>query len=264
VFYTREDSLLDQGLLQAYAKKDIAPEADLSRAEPPIMDDFIEVLSGMEGAEDLVLKLKKYTEGTFAGLFNQHTNVEARNQLVIFSVRDLEDELRPMAVYNIISYIWNIVRSEMKKRIMVIDEAWWLMQYEDSAKFMYALVKRCRKYYLGVTTITQDVSDFLNSSYGKAIVTNSSMQFLMRQSKAGIDVVTETFKLTEGEKYLLLESAVGEGIFFAGAKHAAIKVVASYVEDQIITSDPAQLLEIEQSKREFQDAIERGEVEYGK
>ena len=261
---TREDSILDQGLLQAYAKKDITPDADLSRAEPPIMDDLIDVLTGMEGAEDLVLKLKKYTEGTFAGLFNQHTNVDARNQLVIFSVRDLEDELRPMAVYNIISYIWNVVRSEMKKRIMVIDEAWWLMQYEDSAKFMYALVKRCRKYYLGVTTITQDVSDFLNSSYGKAIVTNSSMQFLMRQSKAGIDVITETFKLTEGEKYLLLESAVGEGIFFAGSKHAAIKVVASYVEDQIITSDPAQLLEIEQSKREFQEAIERGEVEYGK
>ena len=145
---------------------------------------------------------------------------------------------------------------------MVIDEAWWLMQYEDSAKFMYALAKRCRKYYLGVTTITQDVGDFLNSPYGKAIVTNSSIQFLMRQSKAALDIVSDTFKLTEGEKYLLLESAVGEGIFFAGENHAAIKVVASYMEDQIITSDPAQLLEIEQAKREFAEAVERGEVEY--
>lgn len=260
----QEDSILDQALLQAYAKKDITPEADIAKLESPLMSDLIDVLEGMEGAEEMVLKLKKYTEGTFAGLFNQPTNVDARNQLVIFSVRDLEDELRPLAVYNVVNFIWNLVRSELKKRIMVVDEAWWLMQYEDSAKFMYALVKRCRKYYLGVTTITQDVSDFLNSPYGKAIVTNSSIQFLMRQAKAGVDIITETFKLTEGEKYLLLESSVGEGIFFAGAKHAAIKVVASYVEDQIITSDPAQILEIEQSKKEFKEAVERGEVEYGK
>lgn len=259
---TREDSVLDQGILQTYAKRDITPEADLSKVEAPVMSDLIDVLEGMEGADDMVIKLKKFTEGTFAGLFNQPTNVDARNQLIIFSVRDLEDELRPLAIYNIINYVWNLVRSELKKRIMVVDEAWWLMQYEDSAKFMYALVKRCRKYYLGVTTITQDVTDFLNSQYGKAIVTNSAMQLLMRQSKAAIDVIVDTFKLTEGEKYLLLESAVGEGIFFAGNKHAAIKVVASYIEDQIITSDPAQLLEIEQSKRDFADAVERGEIEY--
>lgn len=257
-----EDSIIDQALLQTYAKKDITPDADLSKTEPPLMGDLVEVLEGMEGASDIVLKLKKYTDGTFAGLFNQPTNVDPRNQLVVFSVRDLEDELRPMAIYNIINYVWNLVRSELKKRILVIDEAWWLMQYEDSAKFMYALVKRCRKYYLGVTTITQDVGDFLGSPYGKAIVTNSAMQFLMRQSKAGVDVVTETFKLTEGEKYLLLESSVGEGIFFAGSKHAAMKVVASYVEDQIITTDPAQLLEIERSKQEFAEAMEKGEVDY--
>ena len=259
---TREDSILDQALLQTYAKKDITPDADLTHVEPPLMSDLIDVLEGMVGAEEIVLKLKKYTEGTFAGLFNQPTNVDARNQLVVFSVRDLEDELRPLAIYNIINFVWNMVRSQMKKRIMVIDEAWWLMQYEDSAKFIYALVKRCRKYYLGVTTITQDVSDFLNSPYGKAIVTNSSIQFLMRQSKAGIDIITETFKLTEGEKFLLLESGVGEGIFFAGSKHAAIKVVASYVEDQIITTDPAQLLEIERSKKEFAEAVSSGEVDY--
>ncbi|HBH46767.1 MAG TPA: conjugal transfer protein TraC [Candidatus Jacksonbacteria bacterium] len=259
---TREDSLLDQAILQTYAKRDITPEADLSKAEAPLMSDLIDVLEGMVGGEDIVIKLRKYTDGTFSGLFNQHTNVDARNQLIVFSVRDLEDELRPLAIYNVINYVWNLVRSELKKRIMVVDEAWWLMQYEDSAKFMYALVKRCRKYYLGVTTITQDVTDFLGSQYGKAIVTNSSMQLLMRQSKAGIDVIMETFKLTEGEKYLLLESAVGEGIFFAGSKHAAIKVVASYVEDQIMTSDPAQLLAIEQSKKEFAQAVARGDVNY--
>jgi conjugal transfer ATP-binding protein TraC len=175
--------------------------------------------------------------------------VQMDNQLVCFSVRDLEDELRPMSIYTVVNYIWNIVRSEVRKRILVIDEAWWLMQHEDSAKFIFALVKRCRKYYLGVTTITQDVNDFLRSPYGQAIVTNSSMQILLKQSSAAIDLVQKTFILTESEKYLLLECGVGEGIFFAGNKHAAIKIVASYVEDQLITSDPKQLLEIEEAKK---------------
>lgn len=253
-FSPQEDSLIDRALLETYAKKDISATSDLSQVEPPIMQDFQEVLEGMEGSGDLVIRLQKYTQGTFAGLFNSPTNIDVRNQLVVFSVRDLEDELRPIAIYTIINYIWNVVRSELKRRIMVIDEAWWLMQYEDSAKFVYALVKRCRKYYLGVTTITQDVNDFLLSPYGAAIVTNSSLQLLMRQSPASIDLVAKTFVLTDGEKYLLLECGVGEGIFFAGDKHAAIKVVASYTEDQLITSDPRQLLEIEQAKREFAQA----------
>jgi len=254
-----EDSIIDRAIIETYAKKDITPEVDLTKIEPPLMKDFEEVLSGMAGAEDLVTRLKKYTEGTFAGLLNSPTNVEIGNQLVIFSVRDLEDELKPIGISSIVSYIWNIVRSEMKKRILVIDEGWWLMQQEDSAKFIYALVKRCRKYYLGVTNITQDVSDFLRSPYGQAIVTNSSIQLLMKQSPASIDIVAKTFLLTQGEKYLLLECGVGEGIFFAGAKHAAIKVVASYMEDQIITSDPRQLLEIEAAKREFEEAMNQEE-----
>ncbi|MDP3970242.1 MAG: conjugal transfer protein TraC, partial [bacterium] len=177
--------------------------------------------------------------------------------LVIFSCRDLEDELRPIGIYTIVNYIWNTVRSELKRRILVIDEAWWLMQNEDSAKFIYALVKRCRKYYLGVTTITQDVNDFLLSPYGRAIVTNSQLQILLKQSSAAIDNIQKTFLLTEGEKFLLLEGNVGEGIFFAGSRHAAIKVVASYTEDQIITSDPKQLLEIEDSKKEFDEEMEQ-------
>jgi len=250
-FTHQEDSLIDRAIFETYAKKDIGPESDLTNIEPPVLSDLEQILSGMEGGEDLALRLKKYTEGTFSGLVNNQTNVDLDNQLVVFSVRDLEDELRPAGVYTIVNYIWNVVRSKMKKRILVIDEAWWLMQRDDSAKFIFALVKRCRKYYLGVTTITQDVSDFLNNKYGRAIVTNSAMQLLMRQSPASIDVVKKTFALTEGEKYLLLESGVGTGIFFAGNKHAAIQVVASYAEDQIITSDPKQLLEIEEAKKEF-------------
>jgi len=250
-----EDSLLDRALLEAYAKKDITSSSDLATVEPPIMQDLLDVLEGIDGASELVIKLSKYTDGTFAGLFNAPTNVDVNNALVIFSVRDLEDELRPMAIYTLVNYIWNIVRSERKKRLLIIDEAWWLMQHEDSAKFIFALVKRCRKYYLGVTTITQDVNDFLSSQYGQAIVTNSALQLLLRQSPASIDIIQKTFLLTEGEKYLLLEGAVGEGIFFAGLKHAAIKVVASYTEDQLITSDPEQLLQIEQAKKDFEQQV---------
>lgn len=253
-----EDSVVDRALLETYAKKDITPDCDLSKIEVPVMQDFQDILEGMEGGADLALRLRKYTQGTFAGLFNSPTNVKLDNQLVSFSVRDLEDELRPIAIYTIVTYIWNVVRSEMKKRILVIDEAWWLMQHEDSAKFVYALVKRCRKYYLGVTTITQDVNDFLTSPYGQAIVTNSALQLLLKQSPASIGLVQKTFVLTEGEKYLLLECGVGEGIFFAGNRHAAIKIVASYTEDQLITSDPRQLLEIEEAKKEFASQMEGG------
>ncbi len=254
----QEDSILDRALIETYAKKDITPTVDLSTIEAPIMQDLLDVLEGMTGAEEMVIKLQKYTEGTFSGLFNSPTNVNVDNQLVVFSVRDLEDELRPMAIYTLINYIWNIVRSERKKRMLIIDEAWWLMQHEDSAKFMFALVKRCRKYYLGVTTITQDVNDFLFSQYGKAIVTNSALQLLLRQSPASVDIIQKIFMLTKGEKYLLLESAIGEGIFFAGLKHAAIKIVASYTEDQLITSDPKQLMEIENAKKEFEQKIMQG------
>ncbi len=248
---TEQDAIIDRALIETYAKKDITADADLTAVKPPIMQDLQEVLEGMTGSEELVIKLSKFTSGTFSGLFNSPTNVEMNNQLVIFSVRDLEEELRPMAIYAIVNYIWNVVRSERKKRILVIDEAWWLMQHEDSARFIFALIKRCRKYYLGVTTITQDVNDFLRSQYGQSIVNNSALQLLLRQSSAAADLIQKTFLLTDSEKYLLLEAGVGEGIFFAGNKHAAIKITASYTEDQLVTTNPEQLLEIERAKQEF-------------
>ncbi|MCX6781021.1 MAG: DUF87 domain-containing protein [Candidatus Magasanikbacteria bacterium] len=248
-----EDSLLDRALLETFAKKDITPDADLTKVEAPVIGDFQSVLEGMTGAENMLVKTKKFTEGTFSGLLNHPTNVDMGNQLVVYCVRDLEDELRPVAIYTIVNYIWNVVRSSRKKRTLMIDEAWWLMQHEDSARFIFALVKRARKYFLGVTTITQDVNDFLGSPYGQAIVTNSSIQLLLKQSPAAIDTLVKTFLLTEGEKYLLLESAVGEGIFFAGQKHAAIKIVASYNEDQIVTTDPQQLLRLEEERRKLRE-----------
>ncbi len=252
-----EDSIMDRAISEAYAKKDITANTDLSKGiEPPTMQDLKEILGSMDGGESLAQRLEKYTAGTFAGVFNQPTNIEMDKQFVVFSIRDLEDELRPIAMYVILGHIWNIVRSKLKKRMVVVDEAWWMMQHEDSAKFLFGLAKRARKYYLGVTTISQDVADFLNSEYGKAIVTNSSMQLLLKQSPAAVDLLADVFHLTDGEKFLLLESGVGEGIFFAGLKHVAIKIVASYTEDQIITSDPRQLLEIEQAKKEFDEKSE--------
>lgn len=260
-FTPEEDAVLDRAIIEAYAKQDITGESDLAKVKPPVMQDVQNVLEGMTGSAGLVERIRKYTEGTFAGLFNSPTTVETKNQLVVFSVRDLEDELRPMAIYNIISYIWNVVRSERKKRMLIVDEAWWLMQHEDSAKFMFGIVKRGRKYYLGVTTITQDVNDFLTSPYGQAIVTNSSLQLLMKQSPASVDLVQRTFHLTDAEKYLLLESGVGQGIFFAGNKHAAIQVVASYAEDQLVTTNPEQLLELEAERRAFEQELETRQAE---
>jgi conjugal transfer ATP-binding protein TraC len=247
-----EESIMDKALWMTYAKKDITDTSDLRNVEVPTMQDLVEILSGMVGGENLVQRLTKYTEGTFSGIFNQRTNIILNNQLVVFSIRDLEDSLRPIAMYVVLNYIWNIVRSQMKKRVLVLDEAWIMMQFEDSARFVFGIAKRARKYYLGLTTITQDVADFINSPYGKPIVTNSSIQILLKQSPAAIDSIAETFFLTEGEKYLLMESEVGEGIFFAGLKHAAIKILASYVEDQIITTDPKQLLELQQAKEEME------------
>ncbi len=247
-----EEALMDKAVWQTYAKKDITAQTqDFRTVEYPTMNDLVEILQSTVGAEGLAQRLSKFTEGTFAGLFNQPTNVVLNNQLVVFSIRDLEEELRPIAMYTVLNYIWNEVRRELKKRILALDEAWIMMQHEDSARFVFGIAKRARKYYLGLTTITQDVADFMQSPYGKPIVTNSSIQLLLKQSPAAINIIAETFFLTEGEKYLLLESEVGEGIFFAGLKHAAIKIYASYVEDQIITTDPKQLLEIQESQEKL-------------
>lgn len=246
-----EDALVDRAISETYALKDITPDVDFTNAEAPLMSDFEMVLAGMEGGESLVQKISKYTKGTWAGFINHPTNVDINKKFVVFSLRDMEEELKPVAMYIVTHHIWNAVRRNLKKRLLVIDEAWLMMKSEDTASFLYGLVKRGRKYFLGVATITQDVDDFLKSPYGLPILTNSSIQILLKQSPSSIDNVQRTFNLTDEEKYLLLESNVGEGIFFAGLKHVAIKIIASYTEDQIITSDPSQLLAIKQAKQEI-------------
>jgi conjugal transfer ATP-binding protein TraC len=243
-----EDSTIDRAITETYALKDITPESDFSNIEPPLLTDFEMVLAGMEGSESIISRLAKYTHGSWASFLNQPSNVDINRKFVVFSVRDMEDELKPVAMYIVTHFIWNAVRKNIKKRLLVVDEAWWMMKSEDTASFLYSIAKRGRKYFLGLATITQDVGDFMKSPYGVPIVTNSSIQFLLKQSPSTVDVLQKTFNLTDEEKYLLLEANVGEGIFFVGLKHVAIKTIASYTEDQIITSDPSQILAIKKAK----------------
>lgn len=245
-----EDAIIDQAITETYALKDINGDTDFTKLEPPLLSDFETVLQGIGGSDDLLARLSKYTKGTWSGFINQPSNVDINKKLVCFSIRDMEDELKPVAMYIITHYIWNAVRKDIRKRLLVVDEAWIMMKNDDTASFLFGLAKRGRKYFLGLATITQDVGDFLKSPYGLPIITNSSIQILLKQSPSSIDLVQKTFNLTDEEKFLLLESGVGEGIFFAGLKHVAIKVVASYTEDQIITSDPSQLLQIKAMKDE--------------
>ncbi len=253
-----EDSLIDRAITETYALKDITADSDFRNIEPPLLSDFELVLSGLEGGESLAQRLTKYTRGTWAGFINRPTNIDINKKFVVFSLRDMEDELKPIAMYIVTHYIWSAVRRELKKRLLVIDEAWWMMKSEDTASFLLNLAKRGRKYYLGLATITQDVDDFLKSPYGTPIITNSSIQILLKQSPTAIDRLQQVFNLTEEEKYLLLESGVGEGIFFAGLKHVAIKIIASYTEDQIITSDPSQVLAIQKARQELELSGQNG------
>jgi type IV secretory pathway VirB4 component len=249
-----EDAIIDRAITETYALKDITADSDFRNVEPPLLSDFELVLAGMEGADSLVQRLSKYTKGTWSGFINRPSNVDINKKFVVFSLRDMEDELKPVAMYLVTHYIWNAIRKELKKRLLVIDEAWWMMKSEDTASFLFGLAKRGRKYFLGLSTITQDVDDFLNSPYGMPIVTNSSIQILLKQSPTVIDHIQKVFNLTDEEKYLLLESDVGEGIFFVGLKHVAIKVVASYTEDQIITTNPQQVLSIKEAKKQLEQA----------
>ncbi len=237
-----EESIVDRAIRETYALKDITPSGEFGNMEPPLLSDFALVLAGIDGGEELAERLDRYTSGSWAGFINQPTNVDMDKQFVVFSIRDMEDELKTAAMYIITRFIWNNVRKNLKKRLLVVDEAWIMMQSDDTAAFLFGLVKRGRKYYLGVGTITQDVSDFLRSKYGKPILNNASLVLLLRQSATSIDLIQEIFNLTDNEKYLLLEAGLGEGLFIAGLKRVAIKIIASLTEDKIITSDPSQVL----------------------
>lgn len=252
-----EDGILDKAILDTYALRGITLQTENpGDIEPPTMHDLVDVLATTEGGEDMAKTLAKYTKGSYAGIFDRQTNVELDNQLVVFQIRDLEEALRPIAMYVVLNFLWNRVRAELKRRFLVIDEAWNLMQHEDSAKFLYGLVKRARKYYLGVTTITQDVEDFVNSQYGKPIVTNAQITLLLKQSPTVVDNLQKLFYLTDGEKYLLLNSEVGQGLLFAGNKHIAIQIVASPEEEKIITTNPEEVMQNEKDKKAAKEKVE--------
>lgn len=247
-----EEMLLDRAIIQTYALRDITIENMTWAKEMPIMEDLEEILKTIEGGEKLAAKLYKFTKGTYANFINQPSNIDIKNRVVIFSIKDLEEELRPLAMYLIINYLWTTIKKNIKKRLLIIDEGWWLLKHNESGAFVYGLFKRARKYYLGVSFITQDIEDMMNSPYGKPIITNSAMALILKQSSATIEITGKMFNFTEQEKALLLQAPVGTGLFFAGPKHVAIQVVASYAEDQIITSDPAQLMAIKKAKKELE------------
>jgi hypothetical protein len=240
----QEEALLDRAIILTYKQKGITPDPGTQKKEPPLLEDLYKVLVGMEeaAAESLAARLEKYVKGSSRGVFDQQTNIDIKSTFTVFSIRELEDALRPVAMFMILDFIWTKVKKDLKRRLMIIDEAWYMMKYPDSASFVYSMAKRARKYYLGLTTITQDVEDFLGSDYGKAIVTNSSIQILMKQSTAAIDNLAKVFYLSEGEKHLLLSCGIGHGIIFAGANHVALNVVASPEEHNLITSSPEELL----------------------
>lgn len=242
-FTVEEDALLDRAITETYASREIVPGEDFSRAQPPLLEDLETVLRNLEGGHALAERLYKFTKGSFSGFLNQPTNIDIGNRLIVFSIRDLEEELRPIAMYIVLNFIWNLIRAQLKKRLLFIDEAWIMMRHDSSASFLFGLVKRARKYYLGVSTITQDVEDFLRSPYGRPIITNSSIQLLLKQAPATMDILAKAFDLTEAEKNMLLTAEVGTGLFFAGRRHVAIQIIASYFEERVITTNPKELLE---------------------
>ena len=240
-----EEADLDAALIETYAKAGITNDPLTHTALPPTINDLYETLLHMGGSgPQLAQRLRKYTTGTFAGIFSQQSNININNPLVVFNIRDLEDELRPVAMYIVLNYIWNKTKSDQKRRLLIVDEAWQLMKYEDSANFLFSLAKRARKYNLGITTITQDVEDFMGSRMGRAIVANASMQFLLKQSPSAVDVLADVFKLTNEEKKRLSQFPVGQGLFFAGQNHVHVQVVASPTETGLITTNPQQVQQI--------------------
>ena len=243
-----EEADLDQALIETYAKAGITNDPLTHNSPPPTINDLYDTLLHMQGTgPQLAQRLRKYTKGTFAGIFSQQSNVNIDNNLVVFNIRDLEDELRPVAMYIVLNYIWNKTKADKRKRLLIVDEAWQLMRYEDSANFMFSVAKRARKYHLGLTTITQDVEDFMGSKMGRAIVANASIQILLKQSTSAVDVLADTFKLTREEKKRLSRFPVGQGLFFAGQNHVHVMIVASPTETQLITTDPDQLRALEQA-----------------
>jgi conjugal transfer ATP-binding protein TraC len=257
-----EEALLDRALIETYRIKGITTDPDTQRTrEPPVMEDLYKVLLGAvePEAKGMADRLEKYIKGSLAGIFDAQSTIDINGKMTVFSTRNLEDILKPVAYYIILDFVWTRIKRDLKRRVLIVEEAWSLLQDDDSARFLYSVAKRARKYYLGLTTVSQDVQDFLGSDFGKAIVTNSSIQILLKQHPAAIDLIAETFYLSEGEKRLLLAADIGEGLFFAGANHVSVKVKASEEENKLITTDPEELLRM-QAEAKLAESVEEPEA----
>ncbi len=252
------DAILDRALVETYRQKGITADPATQTKQPPLMEDLYKVLLGMEdpSARELALRLEKFIKGSLSGIFNQQSNFDLKNPLTVFNIKALEEELRPVAMHIVLDFVWTKVRKTLKKRLLILDEAWYIMKYPDSASFVYSVAKRSRKYYLALTTATQDVQDFLSTDYGKAILSNSSIQMLLKQSPSEVDLVSQVFYLSEGEKELLLSADIGEGLFFAGQSHVAMKVIAAPFEHTIITSNPQEILKMQEQAAKAQSPTE--------
>lgn len=251
------DAILDKALVETYRQKGITPDPETQKKAPPLLEDLYKTLLGMETqvSKDMAYRLEKFIQGSASGIFNQPSNFDITNPLTIFSIKNLDDELRPIAMHIILDFVWTKVKKSLKKRLLILDEAWYMMKYEDSASFVYSIAKRARKYYLGLTTATQDVEDFLKTDYGKAVLTNSSIQILLKQGTAEVDMVGEVFYLSEGERELLLSADIGEGLFFAGQNHVAMKALAAQFEHEIITSNPQEVLNAQQFQAQQEQLV---------
>ena len=257
-----EEADLDAALIETYARAGITNDPLTHTGQPPTISDLYDTLLHMGGSgPQLAQRLRKYTSGTFAGIFSQQSNININNPMVVFNIRDLEDELRPVAMYIVLNYIWNKTKSDLKKRILIVDEAWQLMKYEDSANFLFSLAKRARKYNLGITTITQDVEDFMGSRMGRAIVANASMQILLKQSASAVDVLADTFKLTSEEQKRLSQFPVGQGLFFAGQNHVHLQITASPTETSLITTNPDQIAQMNRANQQGEFSQPQGTID---
>lgn len=258
------DAILDRALVETYREKGITADPATQKKQPPLMEDLYKVLLGMEdpSAKELALRLEKFIKGSLSGIFNQQSNFDLKNLLTVFNIKALEEELRPVAMHIVLDFVWTRIRKTLKKRLLILDEAWYIMKYPDSASFVYSIAKRSRKYYLALTTATQDVQDFLSTDYGKAILSNSSIQMLLKQSPSEIDLVSQTFYLSQGEKELLLSADIGEGLFFAGQSHVSMKVIAAPFEHTMITSNPQEILKMQEEEAEREQSITQAPIEH--
>lgn len=237
-----EKAAVDKAIIQTYKNFGFSMTGKNTSKNKafPILKDFYKVLKEMK-QKGLRNRLERFVTGSLSSVFNSQTNIKLNNRLVVFDIKDLNESLRQIMMMVVSNFVHSQVKANLQKRILVIDEGWMLLQHEESARFVSGLVRRARKYYLGVTIISQQANDFLNQEYGRAIASQSSLRILMKQDTTTIKKVVEEFNLSEYEKHFLLTCDRGEALIIADQNHVALKVVASEKEHPLLTTDPREI-----------------------